>query len=270
MEKFKDLKNKVILISGASGLIGNNLIKEYLDYEADVYGIDLDIKKINFQLEKLKKNFPKGKISILKCDITKEYEVKKVIKNILKKSKKIDILVNNAATKTKNLKNFFNSFENYNISDWKKIMDVNINGAFLLSREVSKSMIKKKSGNIISVASMQGVVGNDKSIYTNSKFKGVKMNTPAVYSTSKSALIGLTRYLATYLGEFNIRSNSISPGGIKGGQNKKFIQNYSKKVPLKRMGNVNEIVQCIMFLSSNKSSYISGQNIIVDGGYTSW
>ena len=115
-------------------------------------------------------------------------------------------------------------------------MDVNINGAFLLSREVSKSMIKKKSGNIISVASIQGVVGNDKSIYANSKFKGVKMNSPAVYSTSKSALIGFTRYLATYLGEFNIRSNSISPGGIKGGQNKKFIKKLFKKSTFKKNG----------------------------------
>ena len=270
MEKFKDLKNKVILISGATGLIGNNLIEEYLDYGAEVYGVDIDKQKINLQLKKLKKIFPKSKISLLKCDITKENEVKKVVKHILNKSKRIDTLVNNAASKTKNLKNFFNSFENYNISDWKKIMDVNINGAFLLSREVSRAMIKKKSGNIISIASIQGVVGNDKSIYKNSKFKGVQMSTPAVYSTSKSALIGLTRYLATYLGEFNIRSNSISPGGIKGGQNKRFNQNYSKKVPLKRMGEVNEIVQCAMFLSSNKSSYISGQNIIVDGGYTSW
>ena len=270
MEKFKDLKNKVILISGATGLIGNNLIEEYLDYGAEVYGVDIDKQKINLQLKKLKKIFPKSKISLLKCDIKKENEVKKFVKHILNKSKRIDTLVNNAASKTKNLKNFFNSFENYNISDWKKIMDVNINGAFLLSREVSRAMIKKKSGNIISIASIQGVVGNDKSIYKNSKFKGVQMSTPAVYSTSKSALIGLTRYLATYLGEFNIRSNSISPGGIKGGQNKRFNQNYSKKVPLKRMGEVNEIVQCVIFLSSNKSSYISGQNIIVDGGYTSW
>tara|TARA_X000000950_G_scaffold279475_1_gene372317 strand:+ start:1357 stop:2169 length:813 start_codon:yes stop_codon:yes gene_type:complete len=270
MEKFKDLKNKVILISGATGLIGTNLIKEYLNHEAEVYGVDIDKKKINLQLKKLKKVFPKGKIFLLKCDITKENEVKKVIRYILNKSKRIDVLVNNAASKTKNLKNFFNSFETYNISDWKTIMDVNINGAFLLSREASKTMIRKKSGNIISIASIQGVVGNDKSLYKNSKFKGVQMNTPAVYSTSKSALIGFTRYLATYLGEFNIRSNSISPGGIKGGQNKKFTENYSKKVPLKRMGEINEVVQCVIFLSSNKSSYISGQNIIVDGGYTSW
>ena len=143
MEKFKDLKNKVILISGATGLIGNNLIEEYLDYGAEVYGVDIDKQKINLQLKKLK-DFPKSKISLLKCDITKENEVKKVVKHILNKSKRIDTLVNNAASKTKNLKNFFNSFENYNISDWKKIMDVNINGAFLLSREVSRAMIKKK------------------------------------------------------------------------------------------------------------------------------
>jgi NAD(P)-dependent dehydrogenase (short-subunit alcohol dehydrogenase family) len=270
MEKFKDLKNKVILISGATGLIGNNLIKEYLNHEAEVYGIDIDRKKINFQLNEFKKKFPRSKISLLKCDITKENEVKKIIKHILNKSKKIDTLINNAATKTKKLKNFFKSFQDFNLSDWKKIMDVNVNGAFLLSREVSKAMIRKKSGNIISIASIQGVVGNDKSLYKSSKFQGIPMSSPAVYSTSKSALIGLTRYLATYLGEFNIRSNSISPGGIKGAQNKKFIQNYSKKVPLKRMGEVDEIVQCVLFLSSNKSSYISGQNIIVDGGYTSW
>ena len=270
MEKFKDLKNKVILISGATGLIGNKLIDGYLNHEAEVYGIDIDRKKINIQLKEFKKKFPNSKISLLKCDITKENEVKKIIKHILKKSMKIDILINNAATKTKKLKNFFNSFQNYKLSDWKKIMDVNINGAFLLSRETSKFMIKKKSGNIISIASIQGVVGNDKSLYKNSKFKGVQMTSPAVYSTSKSALIGLTRYLATYLGEFNIRSNSISPGGLKGDQNKRFIQNYSEKVPLKRMGDVDEIVQCILFLSSNKSSYISGQNIVVDGGYTSW
>ncbi len=270
MEKFKDLKDKVILISGATGLIGNSLIEEYLSHKAEVYGIDIDRNKINIQLKEFKNKFPNSKISLLKCDITKENEVKKIVKHILNKSKQVDILVNNAATKTKKLKNFFNSFQNFKLSDWKKIMDVNINGAFLLSREVSKSMVRKKSGNIISIASIQGVIGNDKSLYKNSKFKGVQMSSPAVYSTSKSALIGLTRYLATYLGEFNIRSNSISPGGLKGGQNKKFIQNYSKKVPLKRMGEVDEIVQCVLFLSSIKSSYISGQNIIVDGGYTSW
>ena len=94
------------------------------------------------------------------------------------------------------------------------------------------------------------------------------MGSPAVYSTSKSALIGLTRYLATYLGEYNIRANSISPGGIRSEQNKKFLKNYSKKVPLNRMGFTREIVDTILFLSSEKSNYITGQNLIVDGGYT--
>jgi len=270
MQEYRDLQNKVVLISGASGLIGKNLIIEFLNYGSEVYGIDIDKKKINSQFKELKKKFPRSKISLIKCDITKEKEVKKIISYILNRTKKIDILINNAATKTKKLKNFFNPFQNYKLADWKKIMDVNINGAFLLTREASRSMIKKKNGNIISVASIQGVVGNDKTLYKNSKFKGIQMSNPAVYSTSKSALIGFARYLATYLGEFNIRSNSISPGGIQGGQNKKFIQNYSKKVPLKRMSNLSEVVNCIIFLSSNKSSYISGQNIIVDGGYTSW
>lgn len=270
MERFKDLKNKVVVISGAAGLLAEDLIEQLLLNDAEVYGIDINKNIIKTQYKKLKLKFPKSKFELKVCDVTKETQVKKTIKDIIKKSKKIDILVNNAATKTKNLRNFFNLFQNYRLSDWKEIMDVNLNGSFLLSREVTRFMIKKKSGNIISIASIQGVVGNDKNLYKNSKFKGVKMNSPAVYSASKSALIGLTRYLATYLGEYNIRANSISPGGVKSNQNNNFINNYSKKVPLKRMGDKREIINCILFLSSEKSSYINGQNIIIDGGYTAW
>jgi len=270
MENYLNIKNKVIVISGAAGFLANKLIVEFLRNGAEVYGIDNDHKQLLSQYKKIKKIYPTNKFHVIKCDITKESEVKKNIKNILKLSKNIDVLINNAATKTKNLKNFFNPFEKYRLKDWNEVMNVNINGAFLISKEVSKFMIKRKSGNIISVASIQGVVVNDKRLYKGSKFRGIQMGSPAVYSTSKSALIGLTRYLATYLGEYNIRANSISPGGIRSEQNKKFLKNYSKKVPLNRMGLTKEIVDTILFLSSEKSNYITGQNLIVDGGYTSW
>jgi NAD(P)-dependent dehydrogenase (short-subunit alcohol dehydrogenase family) len=270
MTKYKDLKDKVVVISGAAGNLAQDLIIEYIKNDAIIFGLDNDIKKLNSNFKKIKLHHPNSKIFSIKCNIALEQEVIKVIKSIFKKFKRIDILVNNAATKTKNLKNFFKNFQNFNFKDWKEIMGVNIDGAFLLSREISKIMISQKSGNIVSIASIQGVLGNDKRLYKSSKFKGVQMSSPAVYSTSKSALIGLTRYLSTFLGEYNIRANSISPGGLLGGQNKTFIRNYSKKVPLKRMGKIHEVVESILFLSSEKSSYITGQNILVDGGYTAW
>ena len=270
MENYLNIKNKIVVISGAAGFLANTLIIEFLKNGAEVYGIDNNYKMLMSQYKKIKNKYSTNKFHIIKCDITNEKDVERKVKKILNISKKIDILINNAATKTKNLKNFFNPFEKYRLKDWKDVMNVNINGVFLISREVSKHMIRKKSGNIISVASIQGVVGNDKSLYKNSKFRGVQMGSPAVYSTSKSALSGFTRYLATYLGEYNIRANSISPGGILSEQNNEFIKNYSKKVPLNRMGMINEIVDSILFLSSEKANYITGQNLIVDGGYTSW
>jgi NAD(P)-dependent dehydrogenase (short-subunit alcohol dehydrogenase family) len=270
MTKYTDLKDKVVVISGAAGNLAQDLIIEYVKNDAIIFGLDNDIKKLNLNFKKIKLNHPNSKIFPMKCNISIEREVISVIKSIFRKVKRIDILVNNAATKTKNLKNFFKDFQNFNFKDWKEIMGVNIDGAFLLSREISKIMIRQKSGNIVSVASIQGVLGNDKRLYKKSKFKGLQISSPAVYSTSKSALIGLTRYLSTFLGEHNIRANSISPGGLLGGQNKIFIRNYSKKVPLNRMGKMHEVVESILFLSSEKSSYITGQNILVDGGYSAW
>ena len=129
MERFKDLKNKVVVISGAAGLLAEDLIEQLLLNDAEVYGIDINKNIIKTQYKKLKLKFPKSKFELKVCDVTKETQVK-TIKDIIKKSKKIDILVNNAATKTKNLRNFFNLFQNYRLSDWKEIMDVNLNGSF--------------------------------------------------------------------------------------------------------------------------------------------
>jgi len=270
MSKYNDLKNKVVVISGAAGSIAEEITIEFIKNHAIIFGLDKDIIALKKKFISIKKKYPNAQIHPINCDITNEKDVRKKIKIILKKKNKIDILINNAAAKTKKLKNFFKNFENFQYTDWKAIMSVNIDGAFLLSKEISKIMIKEKKGSIISIASIQGVVGNDKRLYAGSKFKGIQMSSPAVYSTSKSALIGLTRYLATYLGEFNIRANSISPGGLSGAQNKRFKKNYSKKVPLNRMGTLNEVAKSVLFLSSDSSSYISGQNILVDGGYTAW
>ena len=129
-------------------------------------------------------------------------------------------------------------------------------------------MKEQKKGSIIQTGSIYGVVSPKKDIYINSSYNGNEINTPAVYSATKSAVIGLTKYLASYLGPFNIRVNSISPGGIFSGQNDEFVKNYSNKVPLGRMASPEDIFGIAVFLASEQSSYLTGQNILVDGGFS--
>jgi|TARA_B100001093_G_scaffold419672_1_gene411298 NAD(P)-dependent dehydrogenase (short-subunit alcohol dehydrogenase family) len=263
MANYKDLEKKIILVSGASGLLGSDFVKNFLLQKSIVIAIDKN-------LSKSLKEFQHKNLFFVKCDITRPNDVNNLVRKIFKKYKKIDVLINSAASKSKNLKDFFEKFETFKYKKWKEIMSVNIDGSYLLSQAVSKVMIKSKSGSIINIASIQGILGNDDRIYKGSKFKGVQMNSPAVYSTSKAALIGLSRYLATYLGKFNIRVNSISPGGIRSSQNLRFLKNYSSKVPMKRMGEQKEITSTVLYLASSESSYITGQNIVVDGGYSIW
>ncbi len=270
MFNYSDLKNKVVVITGAGGLLGKEFSLALGLQGAVVIGIDNKFLELKNNFSEIKKRFPKIKLFAYKCNISKNKEIQSCFKNIKNKFKKIDILINNAHTKTKNLNNFFTDFENYKLSTWKEVMEVNVNSVFLVSQAVAKIMIKQKHGNIIQISSIQGILGNDGRIYKGSKLFGRKISSPAVYSTSKSAVIGFTRYLSTYLAKYNIRVNCISPGGIENNHNKKFIKKYSNKVPLNRMGKKNEIASAILFLSSAESSYVTGQNIVVDGGYSVW
>jgi len=156
------------------------------------------------------------------------------------------------------------------LEDWQKVMDVNITGMFLCCQAVAKEMEKKKSGSIINIASIYGVTAPDQRLYEGAVYRGKKINTPAVYSTSKGAVISLTRYLATYLAPYGIRVNALTPGGVYSGQNKAFVKKYSERCPLGRMAKPEEIFNAVYFLASDASSYITGHNLIVDGGWTVW
>jgi NAD(P)-dependent dehydrogenase (short-subunit alcohol dehydrogenase family) len=270
MYNYNDLKNKVAIVSGAAGLLGSEFSKSLLQQGAIVIGLDYDKKGLSKLNNEMNKKFNKLNFFTYNCDLTNEKKMKLIIKKIIIKFKKIDILINNAGSKSSNLNDFFEKFENYKMKTWKEVMDVNLNSVFLLSQIVSKHMIKKKSGSIIQIGSIQGILGNDKRIYKGSKLFGREISSPAVYSASKSAVIGFSKYLATYLAKYGIRVNAISPGGVFNNHNKTFLKNYSNKVPMNRMGKKNEIASTILFLSSEESSYITGQNIIVDGGYSAW
>ncbi|MEJ9230847.1 SDR family oxidoreductase [Peribacillus butanolivorans] len=264
------LKGKNIVITGGLGYLGKECVKGFAQHGANLAIVDLDKKKTESFAKEVAEQYNIKAIGI-SCDVSVEVEVQKMIEQVTNVLGNINVLFNNAATKSRNLDAFFAPFEDYSHEEWKKIMSVNLDGMFLVAKNASKQMIKNgKGGSIIQTASIYGVVGPDHRIYNGAYFLNHEINSPAVYSASKAGVIGLTKYLATYLAEHNIRVNTLTPGGLQTGQNEEFIYNYSNRVPLGRMGLVEEMVGAVIFMASDASSYMTGQNIIVDGGLTAW
>jgi NAD(P)-dependent dehydrogenase (short-subunit alcohol dehydrogenase family) len=241
------LKNKIIIITGGNGLLGSAIV-DRIKLEG-AFCINFEINhKTNDNLSKVE------------CDITDQNSVNLALKLVIRKYNRIDGLVNNAYPRTKD---WGRKFEEIELESWKKNIDWQLNSYFYLSQQVAIMMEKQKSGSIVNMASMYGVIGPDFTVY-----EGTDMTMPAGYSAIKGGLINLTRYIASYLGPKNIRVNSVSPGGILDNQNEVFVQNYIKKVPMKRMGNPDDIAPSVSFLLSDDSKYITGQNLIIDGGWT--
>ena len=257
------LNNKTIVIFGGTGNMGLNFSSILAKSGAKVYLLDLKKKKIdNIQ------------ITFYKCDVTKINSVKRALNKIIKKEKNIDTLIYNVYAKPKE---YYEKFQSYKLKTWEKVLQVNLTGAFLATQEIINHFIKKKiKGNIILISSTYGIVGPDPSIYQNlqsaKNIYGGKfsLNTPAAYTTTKSALIGLSKYIATNFGAYGIRANTLTPGGVFDGQEKKFVERYIKKVPLKRMAKWEDYEGAILFLASDASSYMTGSNLVIDGGWTAW
>lgn len=270
MKKNFNLDNKVVLITGAGGILGFCFSKKLLENGASIIVSDINKKLLKVRYKELLSKY-EHKILICKCDVTKPLEIDKMIKESTNRFESIDVLVNNAASKSKNLKSFFAKFEDYKLNQWKEIMEVNINGMFNVAQKVGTFMVKQNTGgSIIQIASIQGVIAPDHRIYKGSKYLGVEINNPAVYSVSKAGVISLSKYLSTYWAKNKIRVNSISPGGVRSGQNDVFVRKYSNRVPMGRMAKAEEIANGVLFLASNDSSYVNGHNLVIDGGLTVW
>jgi NAD(P)-dependent dehydrogenase (short-subunit alcohol dehydrogenase family) len=164
---------------------------------------------------------------------------------------------------TQKTKDWGTKFEDIPFESWQKNVDLQMNSVFLLCQKVLEVMKNQNNGSIVNIASIYGVVGNDFTIY-----EGYGGTSPAAYSAIKGGVINFTRYLASYFGKYGIRVNCVSPGGIKDAQHPSFIERYEAKSPLKRMGNANEIAPAITFLLSDEASFITGHNLMVDGGWT--
>jgi len=240
------LKDKIIVVTGGNGLIGKQIINEI--FIEGGKAINLDIT-----------NSIKPSNDNYFFDITSR-DIKDNLNDILKNYSKIDGLVNNAYPRTSD---WGNSLENVSLDSFSKNVDWQLNSVFEITKHIANLMKEKSSGSVVSIGSIYGIVGNDFSIYD-----GTSKTSPVAYSAIKGGIISMNRYFASYFGSKKIRFNCVSPGGVFDNQDEKFIKKYSKKVPLKRMCNPEDISGIIAFLLSDKSQYITGQNIAVDGGWT--
>lgn len=273
INNYKDsfcLKGKTVIVTGGVGILGGHFCLGYASFGANVAIIDLKSREAEDLASYISKMYDIKAVG-LGCDVSSPSDVKSMVERVIEEFGVINVLHNNAANKSSDLDAFFAPFESYSLDEWRKIMSVNIDGMFLVAQAVGNEMIKKGTGgSVIQTASIYGVVAPDQRIYEGSYYLGRQINTPAVYAASKGAVIALTKYLAAYWSEKGIRVNTITPGGVESGQNEEFKANYASLVPLRRMANADEMVGAAVFLASDASSYITGQNIVIDGGLSIW
>ena len=260
------LKGKVAIVTGACGLLGKNHCKALAEAGAKVVVTDTSEKAVKAFAQKLGRNHLG-----LAMNVADEKSVRNTRDAILKKYKHIDVLVNNAAIndmfENPSLAAEKSKFENYPLEMWQKSLDVNVTGVFLSSQILGTPMAERGKGSIINVASTYGMVGPDQSIYRDAMGKQ-KFHKSASYPTTKGAVINFTRFLAAYWGNRGVRVNTLSPGGVENNQDEFFIKNYSRKTLLGRMAAPDDYRGALIFLASDASSYMTGANLVVDGGWT--
>ena len=244
-----NFRNKIILITGCNGQVGTSLANLYISLGSKVYGLDfIGQKKIN------DKDF-----HFISCDIRKEKNVKKTLQKIFKIEKKIDVIINNAASAV------FGNYKKRTEKEIENIFKTNVSSVIYIIKNYSIlfEKFKMKKGNILNIGSIYGFLSPDFNIYP----KGDRFSSE-IYGASKGSVIQLTKYFAVLLAKNKININCISPGGIinKKLQSKKFISKYKKRVPKFRMANTTDLFTATLYLTSDKSDYTTGQNIIVDGG----
>lgn len=268
LDNLFNLKDKVAIITGGAGLLGKEYVRALASCGASVTIVDIDTAKVNELKILLQEKF-NVKVLGLVADISKKEEVEKMIKEVMAFFGKIDILINNAGVSGKfESGNIAPLFENYPQEEWDKAWAVNVTGMFLCAQAVGREMVKSGGGAIVNVSSIYGVVAPDQRLYN--KEGELNFVKPVAYSVTKSAVLNLTRYLAAYWGKNNIRVNTLTPGGVFDNQDADFVEKYNQKTPLRRMANPDDMAGPMLFLVSDASKYVTGANLMVDGGWVSW
>ena len=276
MQKFRfDLSNKLALITGAAGLLGYEHASALLECNADIVLTDINLKGLEQIKNKLDNIFPSKKIFTFNMDVTNLDSIRMVSNNLKKEGLILDILINNAAIDPKVKKSSLlenTRLESFPKADWDLQLAVGLTGAFQCCQIFGSIMADSgKGGVILNIASDLSIISPDQRIYEK---KGLEKNLqpvkPVTYSVIKAALVGLTKYVATYWKDNNIRCNALSPGGVFNEQPEEFLEKITKLIPLGRMANKDEYRAAVQFMCSDGSSYMNGHNLVMDGGRSIW
>jgi len=262
MKMFR-LNGKIAIVTGGAGYFGKPISAALAEAGAQVIIGSRDKKNFQSYADDLKSKGWQAEGMLL--DLSNEISIEKFVKKVHQKFGSVDILVNNAVTRQG-----MKDLENLNKADIENTQLVNTTGLMMLTKHVVKIMRQQKSGNIINISSIQGTVGPNFPVYGNTG-----MSSPVNYTYEKWGMVGFTKWLANYYGKFNIRANCISPGGygpgiVKDKAKEEFIENYKRLTPLGRFAGDDDIKGPVIFLASEASSFITGQNLMVDGGWTNW
>jgi len=257
LEKFS-LKGKIAFVSGGAGLLGSEVSCALSGAGARVVILDIDRAKA----EKVKKRINDAGFNAEYeyFDIADTENIGKTVNVLFERYRGADIWVNAAYPRTED---WGKPLEEIDVNSWRKNVDMHLNGYFFSAQKIAEHMKKQNGGSIINFASIYGIVAPDFSVY-----KDTKMTMPAAYSAIKGGIINFTKYLAAYYGKYNIRVNAVSPGGVYDTQPESFVSSYNEKTPLGRMANKEDIAGAIIYLASDASNYVTGHNLVVDGGWS--
>lgn len=276
VKKQFDLSGRIVLITGGAGFLGLQYAEAITEMGGTSILLDINEHSLVSALSDLKKA-GYSDCNGFNVDITSEESCKKTADTILRQYGKIDVLINNAALTKEGFSSsnldYFAPFEDMPLQLWDDALRVNLTGAMLMTKIVGPLMVRQGKGSIINIASDVGVISPDHRIYQPDEeqgYPGVDFNTPISYAVGKAGVIHLTRYLATYWAPYNVRVNAFSPAGVYRDHDPGFVKKLSACIPLGRMALPNEYKGAIVFLASDASSFMTGANLVMDGGRTCW
>lgn len=279
IKKLFDMSGKRAVITGGAGFLGKQHALALAEAGCDVHLWDITREGLDRAVEELNSNFP-GRFFSEVVDISDAQTVRKAAEKLTKEHGTLHVLINNASLtipkgveRREKFAGFFDPFETYPVELWDLALRVNLTGTFLVTQALAPALLASGNASIINIASDVGVISPDHRIYEPNPerdYKGADFNTALSYSASKAALIHMTKYWATYWAKKGIRVNALSPAGVANNQDPKFVRELVDRIPLGRMAKPHEYKGAILFLASEASSFMTGSNLIIDGGRTSW